>query len=362
MNPQLKSIQEEDGVLTFTVTGINTSIANALRRTMISDIPSVVFRTTPHQDNKAVFLVNTTRMNNEILKQRLSCIPIHITDLETPLGDYIVEVNVENRTETIQFVTTEDFKVKNIKTNTYLSEKTTREIFPANDAGYFIDFARLRPQISEELPGEKLHLTCELSLGSPKENSMFNCVSTCAYGFTIDRAEFESQLEKEKKKWESAGMSKDAVEFEAKNWKLLEGQRIVLKDSFDFVVETVGVYENRDIVKKACAILIKKLSEFDQHEVRIVPAQNTMAFSYDIVLENEDYTLGKVLECLMYTKFFEGLEILTFCGFKKMHPHDADSLIRVAYKEVTDIVVIRQNLKACTVDAIAIFAKIADRF
>jgi hypothetical protein len=32
--------------------------------------------------NRSTILTNTTRLNNEILKQRLSCIPIHITDLK----------------------------------------------------------------------------------------------------------------------------------------------------------------------------------------------------------------------------------------------------------------------------------------
>ena len=42
------------------------------------------------------FEVNTTRLNNEILKQRLSCIPIHIKDLEMPLQDYIMELDIIN--------------------------------------------------------------------------------------------------------------------------------------------------------------------------------------------------------------------------------------------------------------------------
>ena len=36
--------------------------------------------TFPHEKNKANIEINTTRFNNEIIKQRLSCIPIHITD------------------------------------------------------------------------------------------------------------------------------------------------------------------------------------------------------------------------------------------------------------------------------------------
>jgi DNA-directed RNA polymerase subunit L len=61
-------------------------------------------------------------------------------------------------------------------------------------------------------------------------------------------------------------------------------------------------------------------------------------------LENEDYTIGKIMEYMLYTKFFEEAKTMTFCGFKKMHPHDIDSVIRVAYKEPADMTMVKQNL------------------
>ena len=366
MNPRIQDVKEDGNTLTFTLNGVNVSLANAIRRTILSDIPTVVFRTTPYEENKAVFLTNTTRLNNEILKQRLSCVPIHIADLEMPLQNYILEVNVENLTDTIQFVTTEDFKVKNLTTNKFLSEKDNKVIFPPNDYGYFIDFARLRPKISEEIPGEKLHFTCEFSIGTSKENAMFNCVSTCSYGFTLDEENIDKELGKREKHWKDQGLNKDQIDFESKNWRLLEGQRIVKKDSFDFIIETIGVFTNQELIKKACSILTTKLADLDsaieKDELKIVPSQNTMPFSFDIILENEDYTIGKALEFMLYAKFFEDLKTLSYCGFKKMHPHDSDSIIRVAYKELTEMGTVKQNLKACIADAITVFEKIGDKF
>ena len=43
---------DEDDELQFTLKGVNVSIANALRRIMLSDIPLVVFRVTPNDKNK----------------------------------------------------------------------------------------------------------------------------------------------------------------------------------------------------------------------------------------------------------------------------------------------------------------------
>jgi DNA-directed RNA polymerase subunit L len=368
MNPQveLKS-RHNDEMLLFTLSGVNVSLANAIRRTILSDIPLVVFRTTPYEQNKANIIANTSRLNNEILKQRLSCIPIHIKDIDDfPLKNYQLEVNVENITDTMMYVTTENFVINDLVTGKPIDEAKNREIFPADDyTGYFIDFVRLRPKISEELPGEKIHLTCELSIGTAKEDGMFNVVSTASYGYTVDTLAQEATLEKLKQKWKDEGKNADEVNFEAKNWKLLDGMRITKQDSFDFIIQTVGIFDNIELVQKACEILIDKLqyqdSLIEKDQLVIEKSQNTMANSYDIILENEDYTIGKVLEYFMYTKFYEP-KILTFCGFKKMHPHDSQSIIRVAYREPIDISTIKGNLKECIDGASQVFAKVRKDF
>ena len=368
MNPQVElNSKHNDEMLLFTLSGVNVSLANAIRRTILSDIPLVVFRTTPYEQNKANIIANTSRLNNEILKQRLSCIPIHIKDVDDfPLKNYQLEVNVENITDTMMYVTTENFVINDLVTGKPIDEAKNREIFPADDyTGYFIDFVRLRPKISEELPGEKIHLTCELSIGTAKEDGMFNVVSTASYGYTVDTVAQEATLEKLKQKWKDEGKNADEVNFEAKNWKLLDGMRITKQDSFDFIIQTVGIFDNIELVKKSCEILIDKLqyqdSLIEKDELVIEKSLNTMANSYDIILENEDYTIGKVLEYFMYTKFYE-TKILTFCGFKKMHPHDSQSIIRVAYREPIDISTIKGNLKECIDGASQVFAKVRKDF
>jgi DNA-directed RNA polymerase alpha subunit len=368
MNPHVElNSRHNDEMLMFTLSGVNVSLANAIRRTILSDIPLVVFRTAPYEQNKATIHANTSRLNNEILKQRLSCIPIHIKDIDGfPLKNYQVEVNVENITDTTMYVTTESFVINDLVTGKPISEAKTREIFPANDyTGYFIDFVRLRPKISDELPGEKIHLTSELSIGTAKEDGMFNVVSTCSYGYTVDTVAQEATLDKLKQTWKDEGKKAEEVDFEAKNWKLLDGLRITKQDSFDFAIQTIGVYDNVELIHKACEILIDKFhfqdTLLEKDELVIEKSQNTMSNSYDIILENEDYTIGKVIEYFMYTKFYE-TKVLTFCGFKKMHPHDTYSIIRVAYRDPIEMSTIKGNLKECINDAIQVFAKVKKEF
>ena len=93
MDPKISNLTEEDGTLSFRLSGVNVSLANGLRRIILSEIPTIVFRTAPHDKNRVDIEINTTRMNNELIKQRISCVPIHITDTDFPLEDYIVEVD-----------------------------------------------------------------------------------------------------------------------------------------------------------------------------------------------------------------------------------------------------------------------------
>lgn len=364
MNPSVELISEENNTLSFKLSGVNVSLANAIRRTILSDIPIVVFKTAPYEENKANIMVNTSRLNNEVIKQRLSCIPIHMSDFESiPLKDLLLEVNVENITDTIMFVTTENFKIKNLVNDTYLNKEDTLKIFPPDDyTGYFIDFVRLRPKISDEILGEKLQLTCELSVDTAKTDGMFNVASTCSYGFTIDEDEIEKVLVRKVAEWKSEGLSKEEIILREKDWRLLDGMRITRPDSFDFIIKSIGIYTNHELINKACEILIQRLTDLDTlietDKLTIKKAENTMENSYDIIMENEDYTIGKVIEFMLYTKFYEGVKSLTFCGFKKMHPHDSESIIRVAYNEVVDNSIIKQNLKECIVESIRIYQKI----
>ena len=281
------------------------------------------------------------------------------------LEDYVVEVNVSNETDSVIYITTKDFKIKNIKTGDYLSKEDTRKIFPPNQiTGNYIDFVRLRPKISEEIHGEKFNMSCLFSVANAKQDGMVNVVSTCSYGNTIDDKAVKDELARQENIWKNEGKN---IEYESKNWKLLEGLRKFKEDSFDFILQTIGVYSNNELVEKACSILINKFKNLetiiDTDELKILQSENTIKNSFDIILENEDYTIGKVIEYILYSKYFENEKTMTYCGFKKLHPHDSDSIIRVAFKEnITDKIIIKQNLKLCIKDAISVYKKISLTF
>jgi DNA-directed RNA polymerase subunit L len=369
MNPLINNRVETDTTLSFTIENADVSIANALRRVILSEIDTVVFKTTPHSQNKTNIIVNTSRMNNEILKQRLSCIPIHIkdTNIET-LKNYIVELNVVNDTDKIINVSTKDFKIKNILTNEYLSQEKTKEIFkpyiPFNSTNeYYIIILYLRPKLNDEIMGEKINLTCEFSVSNSKNDGMFNVVSTCSFGNTPDFDLMNIELEKKIQIMKNEkSMNAEEIQTESNNWKLLDGLRYFKKNSFDFIVETVGVFDNEEILLKACQIILNKIKTIENtindNLLKIEISDNTMESSFDIILENEDYTIGNLLKFILYQKFYQEKQLLSFCGFKKFHPHDKYSIIRLAYNEPTDKNIVISNLQTANEIITSIFTNI----
>jgi len=101
---------------------------------------------------------------------------------------------------------------------------------------------------------------------------------------------------------------------------LLDAQRHYVEDSFDFVVETVGVYDNKEIVKMAALLLVNKLADFIQNlesdSVPILTSETTIEHCYDITLENEDYTLGKILEYILYENIMSRIRPLRIVGLR----------------------------------------------
>lgn len=363
MDPRISNLIEEDGALKFTLTECNMSIANALRRIIVSDIPTFVFRTYPYSENKAEIMHNTTRLHNEIIKQRLSCIPIHIQDMNFPYKDYVIELDVKNDTDNIIYVTTRDFKIKNIVTERYSSESEVRHIFPPCPITHdYIEFARLQPKLSENIDGERLALRCAFDIGTAGQDGAFNVISTCAYECTPDIEKANHAWAEKEKAFKKEQMKEEDIEFEKKNWFILDAKRFYIENSYDFLVESVGVFDNMEILTKACDIMIKKCEDFmydlEHGNVVIVTSETTLKNGFDITLKNEDYTLGKVIEFYLYQNNFIGDKSVSFCGFRKPHPHSVDSLIRIAFHSPIEVVGVSGYLQGATDNAIRAYKQI----
>ena len=375
MQPKITITSEENNTLYFTLSNTPTSLANSLRRIILSEIPTVVFRTFPHSESKVDIITNTSRFNNEILKQRIGCIPIHINDTEFPIDEYSVELDVKNDTDATILVTTKDFKIKNITSDKYISKSAVRNIFPSDPiTGDFIPLCRLRPKLSDNLDGEHLQFISTLDYGHAKEDGMYNVVSTCAYGATIDTVAANDKWNDIQKDYEKKGLlSKEEIDFERENWFLLDGKRITIPNSYDFVIESVGVFTNFAIVYKACDIMIKKcryimslLEKMDNEpdsKIKIETNENTtVSNEFIITLKDQDYTIGNALVYFLYEDYFIKDKSLSFVGFKVPHPHIPNGVIRMGFNSSETNTTVIQYLNTACQKVIEIFSQIQKNF
>lgn len=369
MNAKVSNIKNESHVYKMTLSDLNVSFANSIRRVIISELPVCVIQTDTEKTNQCHIETNTSRLHNEILKHRISCIPVILKydEINSLVDKYELVLDVANNTDNIIFVTTEDFRIRNKTSGNFCTKEQTRKIFPPNDkTNYYIDFMRLRPKISENIPGEEIKLVADFSISNGLTNSSFNAVSKCAYMYTPDIVAANIAWEELLAKKRSANMSESDIAFDKKNFDILDSQRIFVENSFDFIIQGIGMYENSEMVRLACKILQDKFSgimeKLEADMISILNSETTMANCFDIILENEDYTIGKVLEFIIYDSFYQNEKTLSFCGFKKFHPHDTKSTIRIAFNDTTERSIAASYLKIGCETAIAIFRHIGKMF
>lgn len=336
--PSIINRVEDNGCLMFTLVNADSSLANSLRRYILSEIPVCCIRTETEAVNQCHIEINTSRLHNEILKQRLSCIPIHSTNLSLLPGKYQLVVDVENTTDHVMYVTSEHFKVKQKQNqndeetvmDNYMSSDEVHSLFPPSKFGDYIDFVRLRPSWGD-MPGERIKLTADFSVSNSKTNSMFNAVSKCSFSNTIDSKRVEDTLEVKRKEWRSSGISDADIAFQERNFMLLDAHRLFVENSYDFIIESIGIYDNWTLVQMAIQGLVQQFKEFSMgiqlDKISILPVSSD---TYEIILNDKDSTFGKLLEYALYTHSFLENKNLSFVSYLHSHPHSTFSVVRIA--------------------------------
>jgi DNA-directed RNA polymerase subunit L len=331
--PNVDNSIEQKGILSFTLNNTNVSIANALRRVILADISTVIVDT----DENIEFHKNTTKFHNEILKQRLGCIPVHIKEHDT-IENLEIHVDVQNDIESMRYVTTNDFKIYDKNTENYLDEHATEQIFPADRiTDSYILFTRLTPKISNDIPGEVIHFKTTFNIGTALQSGMYNVASTCAYANTPDPVKQNEVWQDREDELEQNGITSTQINYEKANWYTLDAKRYYKKDSFDFKLETIGVYTNIELIHLACDNIIQRLLNIiklcDSQKLQLINDKTAMKYCVDIRLDNEDYTIGKIIEYILHEQYYKVDKLLSYVGFLKKHPHDDFSIIRIAFNQ-----------------------------
>jgi DNA-directed RNA polymerase II subunit RPB3 len=145
---------------------INISFANALRRIIISNIETYSI-----DDNSVNFFNNTSILNNEFLKHRLTLIPI-ISNLDIDYDNIIISCKKKNENENMESIYVSNFVCTNIIKNEVIDNSIIFK-YPS------ILFGKLKN--NQEIAFEaKL-----VKNNSEKGGAPFTPVSTCIYTFKI---------------------------------------------------------------------------------------------------------------------------------------------------------------------------------
>ena len=304
--------KSEDNILHFTLKNADVCIANALRRTVIGNIKAVVIA----KENCSI-TTNTSRFNNEIIKQRLACIPVCLTPDEEDIKTITLQLTKTNNTSHVVFVTSEDFKVmENGK------ESDKKLFLPDSITGQYIDILRLRPKLG--LSVESITLTATLSITTGSQNGTSN-LGNGYYRYTVDH-------ETANREWIKKGIeNKD----QKKDWDLLQAKRFTIPNSYDFTVESyeTNIYTPEQLVKIACKTLQYDLNSFKSIDLTIQKSENTLENCIDIILPNCDFTIGKLLEYYIFTTKFPAT--IKYISFLKNHPHDKHGVLKIQYGDIS---------------------------
>jgi DNA-directed RNA polymerase subunit L len=332
--------------LYFDIENMKSSFANGLRRTMLSEVPTIGFMTEDYINSSLRVLANTGSLHNEFLLHRLSLIPIHIKDPMSYNPDhYEFELKVNNNSINPLNVTSHDFKITNKLTNTVMK---TDDFFPKNEiTGDYILITRLKANTSGET-GESIHIKGTAVKGTGSINALFSPVSCAIFTNTIDPKKLETAkknyLENNNKEHK---LTKDEIKVLSHKFMITESERHFYTDDndepnrFSFKLESIGVYQPHTILVMALDLLKKKLNAFvfdlnrnieneSKNETNVKIGKTTARMdAYDITIKNENHTLGNLLQDYLLTW---GSDIVQYVGYMNPHPLENKIILRIKIK------------------------------
>lgn len=355
---------------TVRLTRTNVTVANTLRRAILSLTPSVAFRTEPVDRSDVVISINTAPLPNEMIAHRIGMLPISADPITFNPDLYEFRLDVENKGTELLDVWASNIEVWKKDPTKPLEEAVrvpTVDFFPPDPVtGDTVLLTRLLPQWNPVAPNQRLAFKAKAAISNGSENSRWSPVSACAYGYTRDPSKEKelavkkTWLQSIKKIYMTEGLSREEVAAlgdKIVKWEELEGgkqealnrefmtmeiQRCYLTDErgdpndFTFTLESVGTLSIPAIVRSgiaACEALVSQYQDMDTAlpETVELKVADTRFPAIDIVFQREGHTLGNLLETYFVEDHISGSEEprLTYAGYKVPHPLKAEMVLRV---------------------------------
>lgn len=368
-NPEIRDVKVENEELCFKIGGddkygLDKSVLNAIRRTILNDIPSVAFRCAENTKKDITIVENSGQLHNEMILQRLSLLPLYINP-DSYMKNYMFELNVEHdNSDVFKFVTSNDFKIYPLKpeiqiridnlddddndeeldellnSNDYnnydlknpLSQKKKDEIlrpFEFRGKKNYCLITELKNTNDNDLK-QKIHFYGIPSLSTGKENAIFQPVSCATYSFLKDD-DLINHIVQERIKIEKIE-EEDQEKFTQK-LLLAESEKYYFRDSdnecnkYNFRIKSIHHQDSGSLFKLSIQQLQEKLDYLKvsflkllQNKETCISGEKINDYVYHFMIYNEDHTMGNLIQSHIARRCLDDESLLQFVAYKKPHP------------------------------------------
>lgn len=374
--PKITDVENVEGELRFILSGDNKygfdkSLANAIRRILLTDIPTVGFNLSEHgESNDLVMTVNNSSLHNEMLLHRIALMPLYINPVNYMRNHLFMCKVKHDSVEPFKFVTMNDIEIYPLKSgfqeriNHYFDEsydmspddeKVLKEQLSATDIEnydlekplsqkgkdkiyrpfkfrgntHYCLITELKTTNTEDTYQE-IQFYGSPSVGFGYQDAKFQGVSQATYSFKIDEKMVNEVLKEKISREEIPTEEREVYE---KKFRLSESERYFYRDdtgeanSYNFAIKSNHYLPSDDLFKMSIDILIQKCEylklEFIgllKEEPSRVSVEQEKEYIYRYEVENESHTLGNLIQSHMMRYSVSDTSIINLIGYKKPHP------------------------------------------
>ena len=393
--------------------GLDKTIVNAIRRTLLSSIETYAFRTT-YENSDITIETNNTSLHNEFILDRIGLIPLYL-DPKLPTDNplqylFIMDIKHDNLNP-VSIITANYFEIYELKQsvmgsanymnglinvidkNNYdltkqVPDKIKQKIFRPFLGKYYSIITEMKSTNSEENVQE-LVLYGSPSISIAKEDARWQGVSCSTYSYKTDEELLKKVIQD---KLKLTGKEVEDPEKYKKEFIIREGPRYFHRDNqgeaywYNFTIESQHYLNEKQLFIRANEIIIELLDGFKDELDRLVDdtvETNLIKMKYNnevinmlvempCVIENNniwhgfDDTLGSIIQAHISGKMIKDGSVLSLCGYKRTHPLEDRILFTLSMnnsedlneKEKTGKVV--QVFKDCCGELIEIYRQIIE--
>ena len=298
--PEIRNIKTlNDGRdLTAELVHFPVGFVNAIRRILLSGIPTVVIR-------DVQILDNTTQMPHEMLRHRMEMLPVNVTPDESGV---IKDAKIELRMPVIKeakIVTTEDFTVESGREGILMKDP---------EFGTPCLFLKVRA-------GESIHMTGRLAV----ESEGVSQVETATTSWHVDP---DMAKDQRKKYIQDHPEDKDADRY-FDNFLI---QRCYSRDDkgrpnwFNLQIKSVGVLKARELLRLAVQILKKRVDEYVTLALKNIKHEKDEG-TFSVSLDIGGHTIGVLMQEVIYA------DEVQFVSYDIPHPLKPEMVLRFNTKK-----------------------------